>query len=115
MVLDYVGTSSKVVGIQQKIDDIMMNTNASKGGSFKSLIEPKNVTVEVFHGSVADSRAKFLSWGERVRDKADLLNPTFGEAMLQAENRDEPITIEESQRMGVSPQQSRELQKERKM
>ena len=95
--------AAKVAGIQMKIDELAMTAGASKGGSYKSLIEPKNVTVEVFHGSVADSRAKFLSWGERVRDKADLLNPVFGEAMLKAENRNEPITIEESQNMGSKP------------
>ena len=55
--------AAKVAGIQKKIDELSATANTHKGGAHKSLIEPKNVTVEVFHGSVADSRAKFLSWG----------------------------------------------------
>ena len=82
--------ASRVASIQKKVDDMARTTGVHKDGKKWSLIEPKNVTVELFHGSVADSRAKFLSWGERVRDKADLMDPQTGEAMLRAEAMTNP-------------------------
>ena len=102
--------TAKVNSIQQKIDDIAKSAGGSRDGFRKALIEPKNVSVEVFSGSVADSRAKFLSWGERVRDKADLMDAAMSEAMLKAEAATEPITLEASRGMGVDLVQSRELQ-----
>ena len=102
--------AAKVVAIQERVENIAKTTGNMKDGFRKSLIEPKNVTVDVFHGSVADSRAKFLSWGERVRDKADLMDDQMSAAMLKAENLNEPITPEISQSLGVGPAQSRELQ-----
>ena len=45
----------------------------SKDGSSESqkklLIEPKNVQVDVFAGAVTDSRAAFIQWSEKVRDR----------------------------------------------
>ena len=52
------------------------NTNEGKGFRKKSLIEPKQVTVAVFAGSMTDSRAKFLEWSEKVMDRTGLFDPT---------------------------------------
>ena len=53
--------AAKVVAIQDRVESLAKTAGSMRDGFRKPLIEPKNVTVDVFHGSVADSRAKFLS------------------------------------------------------
>ena len=65
-------------------------------------MEAKQVQVEKFLGSMTDSRAKFLSWGERIRDKVELFDPMLGDAMLRAERHPDVITVEISAQWGIS-------------
>ena len=60
----------------------------------KPLIEPKQVEVEKFTGAIMDSRSKFLSWGERVKDRAELFDPNLAEIMTKIEGEESPISLE---------------------
>ena len=63
----YAEQAMKVADIEKKIEGIGGPTGVSNK---RSLIEPKQVAVEIFSGSIADSRSKFLEWGERIKDRA---------------------------------------------
>ena len=102
--------SNRIDRIEQKVDEI--KETAERGGGFKkprSLMEAKDVQVEKFLGSMTDSRAKFLAWGERIRDKVELFDSALGEAMLRAEKHPDAITAEISSQWGISLLSSREL------
>ena len=75
-----------------------------------SLIEPKQVNVEEFAGGVADARSKFVEWSERVRDRAQLYDPTTAEAMRSIERTKDSIDNDASIAKGISPQANIELQ-----
>ena len=102
--------SSRIDRIAKQVDEIKETTD--RGGSFKkprSLMEAKEVQVEKFLGSMTDSRAKFLAWGERIRDKVELFDSALGEAMLRAEMHNEVITADVSLAWGISALSSKEL------
>ena len=102
--------SSRIDRIERKVDEI--KETAERGGSYKkprSLMEAKEVQVEKFLGSMTDSRAKFLAWGERIRDKVELFDSALGEAMLRAEKHTDVITAEVSLSWGISLASSKEL------
>ena len=64
------GRSAEAMTKIQQIEEKMANiTGPSTDKSKKSLIEPKQVEVEKFAGAIMDSRAKFLTWSERVSSK----------------------------------------------
>ena len=85
------------------------NPTTAGGSSRKPLIEPKQVQVEVFAGSMTDSRSKFLEWGERVKDRAGLQDPNTVECMEAAEKEDDKITEDRSKALGMTTIASREL------
>ena len=58
---------------------------------------------------MTDSRAKFLAWGERIRDKVEIYDPQLGDAMLLAERHPDSITEEVSAKWGISSVASKEL------
>ena len=78
--------------------------SAGKGSEYKKpLIKPEQVVVNEFHGSMTDSRAKFLEWAEKLQDRVELYEDGLVRAMAEAEKRDGEITAEESIKLGVSP------------
>ena len=75
----------------------------------KTLIEPKSIVVNVFSGAITDTRAKFLEWGERARDRAALFDDNMAEAMTTVEMMSDPVTKEKSEELGITPTANREL------
>ena len=80
-----------------------------KGERFKSLIEPKQVEVSQFAGSVADNRQTFLKWAEAFKDRVTLFDEKLAKTLTLVEQKTEPITKEMSISMGVTGLASREL------
>ena len=104
--------AARIVRLEQGIGEMSRGTGAGQGGGFakeKPLIEAKQVSVEVYSGSIADGRSKFLSWAERVKDRVTLFEPGMIQAMTDAENKTSPITMEESRSMGISDYGNRQL------
>ena len=102
--------AEKIQRLEAGIERIKEEAPAIGGGSSrKPLIEPKQVQVEVYAGSMTDSRSKFLEWGERVKDRVGLQNPEAVEAMEAAEKEVEPITEDRSRTLGMTVGASREL------
>ena len=103
--------ANRMLSVEQQLN--IIQRDASGTGSFgktkKPLIEPKNIEVPVFQGSMVDSRAKFLSWGERVKDRTGLYDQQLHDALTKAEFADEPITKTKSMEMGVDEVASREF------
>ena len=99
--------AAKIMEVAEKVEKVVLYPT-TVGQKSKSLIEPKNVTVEVFAGSIAESRSKFLEWGETVRDRAELFDSRLNEAMVRAETRTEPITEQASIEMGVGKKSCRD-------
>ena len=95
--------------IQQQMDDISQKTQGAPTSDKKPLIEPKSVEVKVFAGSMADDRAKFLSWTDKLRDRVALFDPSLVKAMALAAKGVEPITAEMSVAMGVTAYSSAQL------
>ena len=89
----------------------MSTMPTTKGGhdSQKPLIEPKQVVVSEFAGSMSDGRARFLEWCEKVHDRVALFEDNLVQAMTEAEKCDAEITGEQTTKMGVSPFASRQL------
>ena len=81
----------KIQALEEKMGNIT-NPVSDKGQSRKPLIEPKQVEVEKFAGAIMDSRGKFLTWSERVKDRAELFDPNLSEVMTKVEGEEEPIT-----------------------
>merc|ERR1711994_1059189 len=98
-----------MLSVEQQLNIIQRDATGPGGGKKKTLIEPKNINVETFQGSMTDSRAKFLSWGERVKDRTALYDDKLHDALGKAEYEDEPITKERSIAMGVDEISSREF------
>ena len=82
--------SNRIDMIMKKVDDIKVT--ADRGGKPKALMEAKQIEVAKFAGSMTDSRAKFLAWGESVRDRVDLFDASLGDLMLRAEKHPDVIT-----------------------
>ena len=76
----------------------------------KPLIEPKEIVVEVFSGSVADARSKFVAWTKKVKDCIYLYSPEIVEAMKSVERKTTVTAKEDRTNMGVSAQANKELQ-----
>ena len=74
-------STNRMLSLEQQLNIIQREGGATHGAKPKPLIEPKNVQVDVFQGAITDSRAKFLTWGERVRDRATLYHEKLCEAM----------------------------------
>ena len=49
-----------------------MSSGKSGANQPKPLIEPKQVEVKEFAGSMTDSRTKFLEWSEKIFDRVEL-------------------------------------------
>ena len=96
--------ANRIEGVESKLPAI------SGGSSKKPLIEPKQLVVEEFIGSVGDAMDKFLEWTERAKDRIQLFDPQVLEAMKKIERTKEVITREQSESLGVNPQSNRELQ-----
>ena len=81
--------AQRIVKLEQHLEDLSRSPPASGGafgsGKGKDLIEPKQVTVETFTGAFTDSRSKFLSWTERVKDRVGLFDPNLVQAMNATE------------------------------
>ena len=75
----------------------------------KPLIEPKQVEVWQFAGSMTDGREKFLEWSEKVFDRVDLYEDTLVKAMAEAEQKGGTIDATESAKLGVSALASKQL------
>ena len=102
--------ATRIAQLEEGIERVRMEAPTLPGGtSRKPLIEPKQVAVEVFSGSMTDSRSKFLEWGERVKDRAGLQDPATVEGMEAAEKESEPIDEERSKALGMTTVSSREL------
>ena len=63
----YAEQVARVTDLEKKMDKVADEVGRPGGSSKRSLIEPKQVEVEKFTGSIADSRSKFLEWGESER------------------------------------------------
>ena len=89
----------------------MSTMPTTKGGhdSQKPLIEPKQVVVSEFAGSMSDGRARFLEWCEKVHDRVALFEDNLVQAMTEAEKYDTEINAEQTTKMGVTPFASRQL------
>ena len=83
--------------------------NTAIGTKPKNLIEPKQITVGEFAGSVTDNRARFLEWAEKVRDRIELWGTRIAQVMGQIQRKKEPISAEESKELGLSELESTEL------
>ena len=59
---------------RSRFDAIETQMGSGKTGHDKPkpLIEPKQVEVKEFAGSMTDSRARFLEWSEKVFDRVEL-------------------------------------------
>ena len=101
--------ANRMLSVEQQLNIIQRDAGAPGGfvKSKKPLIEPKNIEVTTFSGSMVDSRAKFLSWGERVKDRTALYDEKLHDALTPAEFADEPITKAKSLEMGVDEVASR--------
>ena len=53
----------------------------SSFGKSRPLIEPKQISVEVFAGALNDTRGKFLDWCEKIKDRSLLYSKSLGEAL----------------------------------
>ena len=95
--------------MESRLEKAMKEAGDNKGGKTKSLIEPKNIVVDIFSGAITDTRAKFLEWGERARDRAALFDDCMSDAMLAVEVLDDPVTKEKSEELGITAYASREL------
>ena len=98
--------------IEGRMGSIAQNAQSGPGGEAmkkRPLIEAKQVTVEVFTGSVADNRSKFLAWAERVKDRITLYEPGLIEAMKNVEHKTSPISADESRAIGITDAASREM------
>ena len=105
-------TLRRFTDIGDRLNAIASDTGTHVGqgkGYKKSLIEPKQVTVTEFAGAVSDSRSKFLMWGEKVKDRAQLFDDELVEAMNKAEASTIPITAEMSAEWGITKDTSKEL------
>ena len=60
-------------------------------------------------GAVSDSRSKFLTWAETVKDRAGLFDENLVDAMNAVEASKEPITKERSAELKIMPEVSKEL------
>merc|ERR1712073_153600 len=80
------------------------------GGKTKSLIEPEQVEVDKFAGSVADTRQTFLKWAEAFKDRVILFDEKLAKTLTMVEQKTEPITEEQSRSIGVSSQSNAQLQ-----
>ena len=67
------------------------------------------MVVPEFAGAITDSRSKFLEWSEKVRDRVKLYSKAAVEALVQVELSEEPITEEQSEKLGVTPQASAQI------
>ena len=100
---------AKLTEVEKRIDGVTQSAGSLSGAKSKDLIEPKQINVPMFAGSAADNRAKFMAWGEKVKDKVGLFSDDLGSAMEKAEKFNEPITEEESTRLGIHIGLSRQL------
>ena len=105
--------SQRMQSVEEKFDrlstQIRSGGSSYDGGKRQHLIEPKQITVEEFAGSLTDSRSRFIEWSERVKDRCLLYEESVVEAMNKVENQSEPVTKEMSITMGVSMEASKEL------
>ena len=109
-----VEAGARTTTIEKRLDEVAKGMDGvAAGAGFaakgKTLIEAKQIEVPVFAGSIADSRNKFLTWAERFRDRVGLCEPKVVLAMSMAERSTMPITSEESEKMGVTPYWSQQL------
>ena len=101
--------ADRVGAIEKRMENIAKTAGTTGGLGPKPLIEAKQVTVEKFGGSVADSRSKFLTWAEHIKDRTQLYNQAVVDAMDQAAQKDTVITEEVSDALVVGPQENRQL------
>ena len=101
--------AERLGAIEEKVERLGQGVHAATGKG-RALMEPKQVTVPKFAGSVADSRSKFLTWTESMKDKVELYEGKVVEAMERAAHMETPITAEMSIEMGMSATDSRQLQ-----
>ena len=67
--------TQKMTSMESQMDSLADQIRSGPGSDpskRRSLIEPKQVTVEEFAGAITDSRSQFLSWSERVKDRVGL-------------------------------------------
>ena len=65
--------SRRFDAVNEKLTTMASSGTGGAPGKFKKpLIEPKQIEVAKFAGAVSDSRAKFLTWAETVKDRAGL-------------------------------------------
>ena len=91
------------------IDDRTYNTTSTGGYQKKPLVEPKQVVVPDFHGSMTDGRAKFLEWEELVKDRICLHDKAMHDALAKAEMKEGPIDEKMSEEFGVNAKASHDL------
>ena len=103
----------RIARVEKSIENMAKTTAGmptTTDGKPKFLIEPKQVEVEKFSGSMADSRGKFLSWAERIKDRVTLFDDNILAAMASAEKHQRPITDTDSRSMGMTAYGNQQLQ-----
>ena len=88
----------RLASIEDKVAKLGQGVTGGIGiGKGRALMESKQVTVSKFAGAVSDTRSKFLTWAESMRDKVELYEGDMVDAMEKVARMDTPVTREVSQ------------------
>ena len=102
------GTTRSIAEIAARIEELEGKSPTTAGDNRKPLIEPKQISVDVFSGGPSENRSKFMEWAEKSKDRIMLYDPDLVEIMGQTERSTKVIDHEASVRMGVSKQANKE-------
>ena len=78
---------TKLEQMETIVKQVQANAGTGMGSASKPLIEPKQIVVPEFAGSITDGRSKYLEWAERARDRVCLYNPVLAKQMEKVEGR----------------------------